>query len=935
MKKITPLVFLLFLLLAYRCEAQTGTLRGKITDAETGEELIGTSVLVTGTLLGASADLDGNYSISNIPAGKIKLKCSFISYETQIIDGLEIKPGQVTLLDIKLKPVAVGLTEVVVSAKAVRNTESALLVMQQKSAGVIEGISSQEIMKAGDSDAAGAVKRIAGVSVEGGKYVYVRGLGDRYSKTTLNGAEIPSLDPERNTVQMDIFPTDAIENIMVYKSFTPELNTFTGGLVDIRTKDFPEKLTVRFSVSLGINPQVSFNNHFLTYQGGKYDWAGFDDGTRNFPVEPNAIPLYPSDRDLLDQTTMKFNKVMDTATEQSFINQKYSFSAGNQIKLFNKQFGFNVGLIYKKDNLYYDNGQRGIYKLTDANNDKLNEEQIFTETKSGENSLMGALANLSFKINEKNKVSYLFLYNHSGTKTTSYNEGERASDEIGMIIQSRELGFVERAILANQIKGEHFFEKAANLKVDWIVSYTFSQQKEPDLRFFTNSFFPDNAEGHQYELSPSKYKVPSRYRRTMDELNWDNKLNFELPFSFFGAKTKAKFGGAYDFKFRNFNESKIDYKSQAQYFNGSVADYVSDKNIGQNFPDYDPVTKANYGLYVQNGTDLRNSYYGTQRVVAGYFMFDMSITKKLRAVFGVRYEGNFMETESKKEGIEKGMLDDHDFLPAINLTYHLADNMNLRVAYTRTLSRPTFREIAPFASFSPVAPTIVGNPDLKRTLIDNIDVKWEYFMRRGEVLSLSGFYKKFTNPIEMVDNPIAVNPEISFQNVDQASVYGVEFDINKRLDFINFLRNFSIGANFSYIYSEVSIDSVELESIHAVDPNAASTRPLFGQAPYIANAMMSYSNQKTGFSSNLVFNVIGPFISLVTKGGTPEVYKNPFPRLDFNASKAFGDHFSIELKIKNILNKVNSQTYKFNGTDYPYFEYRAGSLYEIKFSYKL
>ena len=316
-------------------------------------------------------------------------------------------------------------------------------------------------------------------------------------------------------------------------------------------------------------------------------------------------------------------------------------------------------------------------------------------------------------------------------------------------------------------------------------------------------------------------------------------------------------------------------------------------------------------------------------------MVDMPVAEKLRIVAGVRYEGNSMETESKKAGIDKGLLNDHDFLPAINLTYHITNNMNLRFAYTRTLSRPTFREIAPFASFSPVAPTIVGNPDLKRTLIDNFDFKWEYFMHHGEVLSFSAFYKNFTDPIEMVDNPIAVNPEISYQNVDQAKVYGVELDMSKKLDFVSFLKDFILGANFSYIRSEVAIDSVELESIHAVDPGAASTRPLFGQAPYIVNAMLSYDNKKAGFTSNLIFNVIGPRISLVTKGGTPEVYQNPFPKLDFNASKTLGKHFSVGLKIKNILNPKNSQTYKFKGTEYPYYNFTTGRLYELKISYRL
>lgn len=932
MKQII-LSFIVLVLIAGESFGQTGVLRGKITDAETGEELIGASVMVMGSYTGASADLDGNYSIPDIPAGKINIKCSYISYETQIINDVIINPGKVTILNIKLKSVSVGLNEVVVSAKAVRNTESALLTMQKKSAGVIEGISSQEMMKTGDSDAAGAVKRLPGISVEGGKYVYVRGLGDRYSKTTLNGAEIPSLDPERNTVQMDIFPTNAIENMIVYKSFTPDLNTFTGGLIDIRTKDFPEQLTVNFSVTLGYNTQSSFNKEFLSYEGGKTDWIGFDDGIRNFPVKPEDIPLYPSDRDEIDKVTMSFNKIMAPEVKSSFLNQKYAFSIGNQTTLFGKQLGFNVGFVYKKDLNYFNDGHRGIFKLTDANATTLNEEQSFTETNGNEETLLGGLANINYKFNSNNKIGYVLLYNHSGAKSAIYNEGERASDEIGMILQSRELGFVERSILANQLKGEHFLEKAGNLKIDWIVSFTTSNQQEPDLRFFTNSYYPENEPGHQYEVSPSKYKVPSRYRRTMDESNMDNKLNFELPFTFIGAKSKFKFGGAYDYKYRDFNESKIDYKSQVQYYNGDIPYYFSDQNIGQNFPTYDPVTKSNYGLYVQNATDLRNSYYGSQHVIAGYAMVDMPVAEKLRVVAGVRYEENHMVTESKKADIDKGELNDHDFLPALNLTWSVVDNMNLRFNYTRTLSRPTFREIAPFASFSPVAPTIVGNPNLKRTLIDNIDFKWEYFMRPGEVISAGLFYKSFINPIEMVDNPVAANPEISFQNVDQAKVYGVELDLNKKLDFVNFLKDFSLGVNFSYIYSEVAIDSVELEAIHAVDPGHPGTRQLFGQAPYIVNALLSYDNKKIGFSSNLVFNMVGKRIALVTKGGTPEVFEQPLPKLDFNASQKINDHFSIGIKAKNLLNSLFSQTYSYKGVQYPFYQYTTGRLFEVKFSY--
>jgi outer membrane receptor protein involved in Fe transport len=929
------ILFFLILLAGISLLAQNGTLRGKVSDGETGEELIGATVLVEGTLIGSSADLDGNYSITGIKPGKQNIKCTFISYETQVITGVEINANQITVFDIKLIPVSLGLEEIVVSARAVRNTESALLTMQKKSASLIDGISSQQFSKSGDSDAAGAIKRVTGVSIEGGKYVYVRGLGDRYSKTTLNGAEIPSLDPERNTVQMDIFPTSAIENMMVYKSFSPNLNPFTGGLIDIVTKDFPEKFNLTFSAAFEYNTISSFNNEFLSYDGGKWDGLGFDDGTRDWSVNPEDIPLYPANRDQIDATTRSFNKIMEPAAQSSFVNQHYSFSVGNQTRLFGKPLGYNFGLSYKLDLNYYDDGERGIYKLTAANAEGLNIENEYTEAKGEMESLAGGLLNLNYKITGNHKIGYVLFYNQSGIKEASYDFGQKPSDEFGMYIQSRELGFQERMILTNQLKGEHFLQTLAKLKISWIVSLTNSKQNEPDLRFFTNSYYPENIGGSMYEINPSKYKVPSRFNRSMNENNLDAKLNFELPFKVKGAGSKFNFGGAYVYKIREFTEKKIDYLAQVQYFNGSVSDYLSDGNIGQANPFYDPVTKQNYGLYVQNATDLRNSYDGTQSVFGIYGMADMPLFAKFRIEAGARFEKNNLISESKKKNISKGELNDSNLLPAVNLTYTLVDNMNLRLAYTRTLSRPTFREIAPFASFSPVAPTIIGNPGLKSTLIDNFDLKWEYFMKPGEIVSFGLFYKIFTNPIEMVDNPVASNPEISYQNVNKANNYGFEAELRKSFDFIHAIRNLSVGINFSYIRSEVSIDSVELKSIRALVPDHPDTRPLFGQAPYIFNALLAYQSDTLGLSANLVFNITGERISLVTKGGTPDVLEQPFPSLDFNLKKSLGRFFTVSFSAKNLLNSVHDESYSYNGTNYSFYKYSKGISFGLGITYNL
>lgn len=726
-----------------------------------------------------------------------------------------------------------------------------------------------------------------------------------------------------------------LKNIIVYKSFSPNLNSFTGGLINIVTKDFPEQLQLTFSAKFEYNTQASLRNDFLSYEGGKYDWAGFDDGIRRFPVSPESIPLYPTDRRKLTEITEEFNKIMEPEEKRSFLNQSYSISVGNQVKLFNKPLGFNVGFSYKNGYNAYNDGIRGLYSLTSANAKGLNKEQEYTETAGKYESLLGGLVNLNYKLSSRHKLGYVLLYNHSGQKSTYYHYGQKPSDEIGMFIQNRELGFQERSITANQFKGAHSLGGEKGFRMDWIVSYTIAKQDEPDLRFFTNSFYPDAIGDARYEINPSKYKVPSRFRRSMDENNLDSKLDFTLPFVFLGDQSKFKFGGSYTYKIREFSEEKIQYQSQVQYYNGSVSDYLANSNIGQNNPLYDPITNANYGLYVQDATDERNSYDGYQSLLGAYLMVDLPVSEKIRMVAGARYEGNQMVTESKKKSIEKGELNDNDILPAINLTYSIINNMNIRLAYTRTLSRPTFREIAPFASFSPVAPTIVGNPELKRSLIDNLDLRWEYFMKSGELISAGVFYKIFKDPIEMVDNPVAVNPEISFQNVDKAENYGFEIDFRKKLDFISFFKNMNIGLNFAYIRSVVSIDPEELKSIRALDPDHPDTRPLFGQAPYILNGLLGYENKKLGLKANLVYNVTGARISLVTKGGTPEVYQQPFHQLDFNISKEIGKHFSITVNADNLLNSISKEVYTYRDTEYIYYQYSLGRTFGLKVSYKL
>lgn len=331
-------VFLLSVFLPFAISLMgqsNGFIRGKITDRETGEGLYGATVMKQGTALGVVADFDGNYSLS-LPPGVHTIVVTFISYQNQIIGNVEVKAGEVTTLDFVMAPVASELKEVVVTGESLRDSETGILTFQRKSPNLVDGISNQSFKRTGDRDLATAMGRVTGVSVQSGKFVYVRGLGDRYTRTTLNSMSIPGLDPDRNDVQIDIFPTSVLENVIVYKTFSPDLpGDFTGGIVDVETKNFPEEKTTSFSLGFRFNPEMNLNGNFLSYQGGKTDWLGFDDGTRALPFpSTTVVPDVSVGDPAVESLTRSLNPQLAGQRKRSFLNTSFSFNHGNQV---NKQ----------------------------------------------------------------------------------------------------------------------------------------------------------------------------------------------------------------------------------------------------------------------------------------------------------------------------------------------------------------------------------------------------------------------------------------------------------------------------------------------------------------------------------------------------------------------------------------------------------------------
>ena len=928
MKKI--ILSIVLMLIAWSTYAQSGSIVGSILDAKTDEALIGANVIVMGASNGAVADLDGNFTIHNLKPGVYTLKCSFISYEDIIRKEVVVQANSQTKLEFRMTTTQIQLAAATVTARHIRNTENAIVSMQMKSATSVNGISAKEISMNGDKTAAASLRRVSGVTVQDGKYIYVRGLGDRYSRTDLNGSMVPSMDPSKNNIQLDIFPGSIIENMMVYKTFSPELpGNFAGGYVDIRTKKFPEEYTLTYGASVGYNSQATFNPNFKTYAGGKTDFLGFDDGTRAIPTEAQgAIPYRYENDQLLDQITASFNKVMEPSTKTAPVNHSFNFSIGNQKKAFGKKLGYLFSVNYNRDYRYYENGENGHYTLSTANSPFLQRDLQYNDSRGIDYVLWGMMGSASMELNKNSNITLNFIRNQGGSSVSRYQEGWNNYYEVN--VQTRTLLYSQRSFTSGQLLGEHKINK---LDVKWMGAYSISKQDQPDLRFFTNYYtVSPNNEDTVYTIDPAKQDVPARYWRSMKEKNLEAKLDLSLPFKFIKQDAKLKFGGKFLRKDRDFTERRFDINDNNDSFDGDVAEYLADDNIGMNAPTY-PI---NYGVFVSDATQLSNTYSAYQNVFAVYAMTDLMIGKKLRAVFGARMETTDIFLKSAKPDAAVGSLQNVDILPAINLTYKLRKKVNIRAAFTQTLARPSFRELAPYASFEFAGDyVLVGNDQLERTLIDNVDLRFEWAMNPGELVSFDVFYKRFLNPIERTFNPAASNDELTFQNADNADLYGLEFEIRKNLDFVNALRHFKVGLNVAVVNSIVSIQQQELDVIRSTDPTASSTRQMYGQAPYIVNTYINYKHNKLGLESRLVFNTSGPKLAIVISGGTPNVYEQPRNTMDFILKKSFGQRINLSFKAKNLLNASFKKTYTYKGEEYIYSHFKLGRSFSLGFSYKI
>ena len=960
---LSPFIFLM--LLSGNISAQNGIIRGSVFDESTGEALAGVTIVVEGSTKGMLTDLDGKFNIS-IEAGVYNLRFSFISYETFTKNDVRVSPGNVTLLDnLLLKPTTFGLSEVTVSAQMKRNTENAVMAIKMESPNLIDGISSANFRKMGDSDAAASMKRVTGVSVESGRYVFVRGLGDRYTKTILNGVDIPGLDPDRNTMQMDIFPTNLIDNIIVHKSFSAELPAdFTGRIIDIALRDFPDEKKGNLFIGTSYNPDYHFRNDYLSYKGSRTDFLGFDNGARAIPAEDN-LPFFASIignpqgeqalryREVLEN----FNPHMAAVKQKSFIDYNFGSSFGNQIPLKKLTLGYNLGFSYKNNTEFYKNAEYGRYGMSSDPDVTELEVREFQKGDYGVNSvLLSGLAGFAVKtLKSKYRINIIHLQNgESKAGIFDYDGSDQGSIFSGY---QHNLEYSQRSLTNILLDGKHSFQKG-KWDLIWKLSPTFSKIEDPDARFV-----------RYVEGSTSNYLIntesgfPERIWRSLSEKNIAGVIHATKDFRFNGEVAKLNFGGAYTYKERDFMIRKFMLNIRNLPLTGDPDELFRPENIWpRNGTDYGSGTTYEAGFLPSNP----NQFDASSVNGAGYISAEMTLLKGLRVIAGLRLE-KFIQRYSGQNQLgtivlnNDKVLDELGFFPSVNLVYGLNDKQKLRASYAKTIARPSFKELSYAEIVDPISGrTFVGgmfrdaddvagreywNGKLESSDIHNMDLRWELYQSDGQMISVSAFWKYFNKPIEVVQYATQTG---TFQprNVGDGQVLGMEFEIRQNLGAIDkSLDNFNFSSNISFIKSGIELSLTEYYSRvenSRTGQTVSRTREMAGQSPWIINSGTTWSGEDVsfwpGFEAGLFYNVQGKTLQYVGIADRPDIYTLPFHNLNFTASGKLGREkkLQLELKIDNLLNDKKESVFKsFNPTDQFFTRLEPGITCHLKLAYVL
>lgn len=870
--------------------AQNGRITGKILNVK-NEALVGVSVSIDGKKQAAISDIEGYFKLSVAANKPHTLVFSFVGYNNKTVTDVKVLPGKTEVLDLVLDEANNELDKVVVtSAAARRETAASLLAFQKNNISVSDGISAESIKRSPDNNVGEVLKRVTGASVQDEKFVIVRGLSDRYNVVTINGAVMPSTEPDRRTFSFDVIPSGMIDNLMINKTATPDMpGEFAGGIIQITTKDIPSTNTTGINVGAGYN-SISTGKDFRFSRIEGLDYLGFDN-TRGMPSAfPSSVAAY--------RNLNMDGKLAASRTLKNSFGVRYN---GTALPAFNGQFniarkidlekGGSIGIIGAVN---YRNTQN--IEFTDRyqyNNTRDDSDPYFLYRDSSYHfeTTVGGLLNIGYK-KGSNKIVFKNIYNRVFENEFTMREGENR--ENSQYVQNQISQLVQKSMLTSQLEGEHASGKN---KYKWNLNFANTRRDMPD---YHSQPYQKNLSTIDDKTVPFELNTRNTYRffSKLNEYSYGAKFDYNRPVNFIAKNSQFKAGVLAQMKQRDFNNRQLRIEPASGSFNTDLL----------KLPAKQIFAKANFsqeGFFWDEITNFQDTYDANSNLYAAYLMLDNKLSEKIRLIWGVRaeqfgYKVNTRDISGSKEKIDESYI---DILPSVNAIYSVNTKSNIRFSASRTVSRPEFREVARFSYFDMVENALIyGNPDLKRGQITNLDLRYEVYPTSGEIISASVFYKYFNTPIEQyLGSASGALRQISFENSKYATNYGIELDLRKKLSFINstssFLENLYITANAALIKSKVNSEGLDLSSYD-------NNRPLQGQSPYLINVGLSYQDVKGFMGATVLFNRAGARIDAVGGQGIPDFYENGRNMLDAQLSfKLLKKKAELKLNASNILNQ--------------------------------
>jgi len=904
---------------------QTGRVSGRILDEDTAHPLSLAQVLVSGTGAGAISDVDGRFSIQHVPAGTHDLEVRLLGYALKTVTGVVVTARQTTVIDISLPQQAVEVQELTVSVTDERGTTTALLETRRQAPAVTDAIGQEQISKSPDSDAAAAMQRVPGVSIVDRKFVYVRGLGERYGNTTLDGAILPSPIPDRKAVPLDLVPASFIENVSTSKSYLPSQPAdYAGGLVQIETRKVPGENFFKIGVRSGLDSRSTFETG-LDYSGGGLDFLGFDDGSRDLPSliprdrSVNASNFSPQELEAIGEA---FGSTWSGRPAKLPINKGGELAFAAEIPIGPRDLGL-FGTANYSDSW----GRRSNYVERVFSTSGLADPEVdYAGDLSSHEVTLGGLLNADISVAPRHRLRFSGMLNRVTDDEARVLEGFNLDSNTDQ--RNTRLQYVENTLFQGRVDGKHYVDVFGGTTLQWRGSYSRAGRYEPNTR---EVLYRKTAGG--VFLFDTFVQSGSVFHQDLGEDAFNGSLDIEFPLRVRGVSGSFQVGGAATRRNRDVYTRRFRFLPQGNLGN----------DVRAMEPDrlFTPATIAPDSFQIQEATFRPDDYQADLTTLAAYAQLDVAMLPRLRFAGGVRVESTRQNVDpmdlfqTSLEPLQGASLDDTDFVPGATVTWAASDEMNVRFGASRTIARPEFRELAPF-TFADFAGgyLVAGNPILERSRITNLDVRWEWFPRPGAVLSVSGFYKKFTDPIEEIVYPSTEFIK-SWVNALSARNFGTEIEARSDLGFLSEgFENFALNLNLTLVDSEVDSGDEAVIFIPESGPVTIDVvdrqRRLQGQSAYVVNAGVNWYVPTSGTALTVLYNRFGGRISQVGTQLLPDVLEEPRDALDVVIDQPLGRRFDVKASASNIL-----------GSEYRYTQggdllrgWEPGRVFSLKLSWQ-